>query len=107
VRHQHVHDVAVGELDLDQHLAAADIVVDEEGPLEIGFERALDLAGDDVEILRLLERPNDALAEADEQQQVLGRAAQDPGAVRSRRGTRCAARSACAGRAPAGWPAGW
>ena len=53
MRHQHVHDVAVVELDLDQHLVAADIVVDVVGPLEVGIERALDLARDDVEILRL------------------------------------------------------
>ena len=52
MRHQHVHDVAVGELDLDQHLAAADVVVDVVGALEVGIERALDLAGGDVEILR-------------------------------------------------------
>jgi hypothetical protein len=82
MRHQHVHDVAVIELDLDQHLAAADVVVDEIVALEVGLERALDLAGGDVEILRVLERPHDALAEADKEQQVLGRAADDPGAVR-------------------------
>ena len=52
MRHQHVHDVAVVELDLDQHLAAADVVVDVVVALEVGLERALDLAGGDVEILR-------------------------------------------------------
>ena len=81
MRHQHIHDVAVVELDFDQHLAAADAVVDVEGTLQVGLERALDLARHDVEILRLLERPYDALAEADEQQQVLRRAVQDPCAV--------------------------
>ncbi len=64
MRHQHVHDVAVIELDLDQHLAAADVVVDVVRTLEVGLERALDLAGGDVEVFGLLERPHDALAEA-------------------------------------------
>ena len=50
MRHQHVHDVVVIELDLDQHLAAADVVVDEIVTLEVGLERALDLAGGDVEV---------------------------------------------------------
>ena len=82
MRHQHVHDVAVAELDFDQHLAAADSVVDEERALQVGFQGALDLARDDVEVGWLLEGPNDPLAETDEQQQVLGGAVEDPGAVR-------------------------
>ncbi len=81
MRHQHLHDVAVAELDLDQHLAATDIVVDVVRALEVGIQRALDLAGGDVEILRLLEWLHDALAEADIKQQVLGGVLQDPGAV--------------------------
>ncbi len=81
MRHQHVHDVAIGQLDLNQELAAADIVVEEERALEVGVERALDLARHDVEILGLLEGPHDALAEGHEEQQVLGGAAQDPVAM--------------------------
>jgi hypothetical protein len=67
--------------DLHQQLAAADIVVEEERPLQVGIERALHLARHDVEIFRLLEGPHDALAERHEQQQVLRGAAEDPVAM--------------------------
>ena len=59
-------------------VAELNIVVEEEGALEVGIEGALDLARHDVEIFRLLEGPHDALAERHEQQQVLGGTAQDP-----------------------------
>ncbi len=81
VGYQHVHDVVAGELDLDQELVAAHGVVDVVGFLEVGIERALDLARHDIEIGRCLELPHDAFAEGDEQQHVGAGVAQDPGPV--------------------------
>ena len=78
IRHVDRHDVAVIELDLDQDLVAADVVVDEVGLLEIGIERPLHFAGDDVVVARRLEGRDDALPEADIHQHVRARVLDDP-----------------------------
>ncbi len=81
VGHQHLHHFVVGELDLDQHLFAADVVVEEVGPAQVGVERALQLARHDVEIFRRPERAHRSGMECHEDQHVRARMAQDPGLV--------------------------
>ncbi len=82
VRHIDRHDVAIVELNLDQNLAAADFVVDEIGLLEIGIERTLDLAGDDVVMAGWPEGRDDAFPKADIHQHVRACVLHDPPPLR-------------------------